>query len=835
MNQEHRLREIVTQLKRTLPAQAPLKDFIATNTLYAFQGLPFSKGLLEAQRKLGVRTYLTLSEYQKLFQSGRIKREVIEWLASNRKEEVLESLTNSESVVKSESEARSRLRDLWKKKYELDIITHVHPVFFRHLGHFLDQGISIAPMPFSDLGFWRALQEIEQTSKLSIFNRGKKGRAHSLLFESPWKALQEALKALVGSEDLFETYLFEMVQEHPGWSGLVSVIEGNPEHLNFVRKISLQEALAFELLLELDYVESFTKMNWAPLDSFQEEITKTSSTSSAQNESDQNLLQVLHSAWEWTYYRDLLTGLKANNQGTPTAPVESQVFFCIDDRCCSLRRHLEELDPAIETFGTPGFFGVEFWYKSEFDRFPVKLCPAPVTPGFLIRGTSPQGPGKRLLETDFLLSRLTHTLFGGWLISQTFGLLSAFRMILNVFVPSLSPKVATSFRHTDDRIQFKLLRGSESEQEKDLKLGFDRNEMADRVFGLLRSCGLTDNFSDLVVMLGHGSSTVNNPHYAAYDCGACSGRPGSINARIFCSMANDPEVRELVKKKGLIIPDTSVFVPALYDTTRDQVHFYDLSSVPETHKKKLKKLKHVLEDALLRTAKERSRRFEDIALDTPPLKARKALRKKSVSIFEPRQEFTHSGNAACIVGPRHLTRGLFLDRRCFLNSYDPKMDPEGGILANILKAAVPVCGGINLQYFFSRIDNEKMGSGTKLPHNVVGLISVANGTEGDLRPGLPQQMIEWHEPLRLMMFVYQEPQVALQAARKIAATYEWIQNEWVKYACLSPTTGDFYVYEAGEMKPYNFFGDAPGRVSSSMDLVSTTRDYLPVTLIGEHK
>jgi uncharacterized protein len=54
-----------------------------------------------------------------------------------------------------------------------------------------------------------------------------------------------------------------------------------------------------------------------------------------------------------------------------------------------------------------------------------------------------------------------------------------------------------------------------------------------------------------------------------------------------------------------------------------------------------------------------------------------------------------------------------------------------------------------LEYYFSRVDNQKLGAGTKLPHNVMGLIGVANGIEGDLRPGLPLQMIEVHDPVKI--------------------------------------------------------------------------------------
>ena len=140
-----------------------------------------------------------------------------------------------------------------------------------------------------------------------------------------------------------------------------------------------------------------------------------------------------------------------------------------------------------------------------------------------------------------------------------------------------------------------------------------------------------------------------------------------------------------------------------------------------------------------------------------------------------------------------------MDRRAFLNSYDPRVDASGEILSGILNAVVPVCGGINLEYYFSRIDPLKYGAGTKLPHNVNGLIGVMNGTEGDLLTGLPTQMTELHEPLRLLLLVEQLPEVALAAARRNPAVYEWIENEWVSYAALEPEGSRLWRFSKGKM------------------------------------
>ena len=69
-----------------------------------------------------------------------------------------------------------------------------------------------------------------------------------------------------------------------------------------------------------------------------------------------------------------------------------------------------------------------------------------------------------------------------------------------------------------------------------------------------------------------------------------------------------------------------------------------------------------------------------------------------------------------------------MDRRAFLTSYDATKDPSDEALARVLHAAIPVCYSINLDYYFSAVDNEVYGSGTKLPHNINGLLGVIGET-----------------------------------------------------------------------------------------------------------
>lgn len=149
---------------------------------------------------------------------------------------------------------------------------------------------------------------------------------------------------------------------------------------------------------------------------------------------------------------------------------------------------------------------------------------------------------------------------------------------------------------------------------------------------------------------------------------------------------------------------------------------------------------------------------------------------------EPRPECGHATNALLVVGERSLLRGLFLDRRAFLHSYDPAADADGAVLQAILGAALPVCAGINLEYYFSRVDNTVFGAGTKIPHNVVGLHGVCDGSMGDLRVGLPVQMVELHEPTRLLVVVLAPRQRVAEVLGRLPDIERLVTNRWVRLA-----------------------------------------------------
>ena len=807
--------KVLDHLKHYLPSQTPLKDFIHHNSLHAYQHMKFYDGIFTASKKFGYQVTLQLSEYRELYSMGRIKDDVLERVITESKGAETVALWKDKLLNQPydtcNNERIGLLRANWKKQHEIDLDNLVQPLLFRILCSYLDQGVSIWKFPIQDGGFIASLQQLEKESYTSIF---KTPRAKEWLLNKPLH-LTDLLETVVGDTAYFEQYLFDQQFSHRGWSGMVGAIEKAPHSLLDSRKISLRELIIFELLLEIDALDFSLGNHWKPLCSVVaspplnlfEEVASTEL---------QEVFRLFQDAFEWSYYDGVIAGLKLGKNPEKNEKTTSfQALFCIDERECSLRRHIENIDPHCETLGTPGFFGVEFYLQPENGNFYDKLCPAPVTPKYLIKEFGVTEKRKH----DHFYTPHTHTFFGGILAAIGFGVWAAVRLLQNIFRPVMSPAISNAFAHMNKESQLTIENSHIEDRENGLQIGFTIEEMATRVEGVLRGIGLTKNFAPIVYVMAHGSSSANNPHHGAHDCGACSGRPGSVNARVLSFMANHFKVRQLLLHKGIAIPIETQFIGGLHDTAADQISYYDEQILSgknvEFHSNNISSF----EKALDLNALERSRRFASINSKMGLQKVRKEIQKRSVSMFEPRPELGHGTNTLCVIGNRDLTKGLFLDRRAFLNSYDHSSDPKGELLTGIMRPIGPVCGGINLEYYFSRVDNYKLGAGTKLPHNVMGLIGVANSSDGDLRPGLPLQMIEVHDPVRLLVIVEHFPDVVLKTIQSAPEMYEWYINEWIHLMVVNPETKEFFYFKNGSFSSYQ-------PLTRSVDVVKDTQSLI---------
>lgn len=565
--------------------------------------------------------------------------------------------------------------------------------------------------------------------------------------------------------------------------------------------------------------------------------------------------EIYHLAYERKYRNETLDAVQVHSARTKqlkgahtTVKPDFQMVNCIDEREESFRRHLEEIHPNVETFGAAGFFAIPMYYRGAADAHYTPLCPVVIKPDHHVREEvvyslkQSESKRKRARRTIGTVTHRVHigsrTLTGGWLGTAVLGSLATFPLVLRILFPRLTAqfrRLIGGFVEPPEVTQLHLERdpqfppGPDKEQ-----LGFTVLEMADTVKRLLEDIGLTKNFARIFFVCGHGSASLNNPHEAAHDCGACAGGRGGPNARAFAQMANDQRVRKLVAGKGLTIPEETVFVGCYHNTCDDSVTYYDLDKIPSTHQSEFETAVEAIDEARKRDAHERCRRFESAPLDLSFDDALRHVEGRAEDLSQVRPEYGHATNALCFVGRRDWNRGLFLDRRAFLQSYDPDQDDDQhSILERILQAVIPVCAGINLEYYFSFVDPVGYGCGTKLPHNITSLIGVMNGAGSDLRTGLPWQMVEIHEPVRLLFVI----ETNEEAMKKIIVQNQGIRKlcdgNWVQLAILDAETSKLKVYQNGGFEIHNSPSRDLAKAKNSVDWYRGWRDHLKFASVGQ--
>ena len=536
-------------------------------------------------------------------------------------------------------------------------------------------------------------------------------------------------------------------------------------------------------------------------------------------------------------YRDaLLSRLAANRSGISgvSPPSEGrppvQAIFCIDVRSEGLRRHLEMVG-GHETLGFAGFFGVPIGFRGLGQKEDSALCPVLIKPKCAVvefpragaeregeralRGHAWEGVVHGVvqrLERHFAASYALVDLLGG-----VFGLSLAGRTLF----PAAARRLASRLHHavvppaatglTVGKIGYRraeeLVAGlAPTERAARLERlgmqGFTAEEQALYIETGLRSMGLTGPFARLVLVCAHGSESTNNPYAAALDCGACGGNPGGPNARVFATLANAPAVRAMLRERGIYVPGDTWFVAAQHNTTTDAVEILDGSDCPETHAEDLRRLRADLAEAGARQAQERCGRLPGTPAGLSPRAARRHVERRSADLAQVRPEWGLSSNAAFVVAPRSLTLGLNLGGRVFLHSYDWQRDSRGSVLEMIMTAPLIVGEWINMEHYFSTVDNKVYGSDSKVIHNVVGGFAVMLGSGGDLQTGLPRQTVmkgeeRYHDPLRLLA-VIEAPTYRIE---EIIGNHHILQhlfdNRWVNLVALDPRTGAFQRYLPG--------------------------------------
>ncbi|WP_395736109.1 putative inorganic carbon transporter subunit DabA [Prosthecobacter sp.] len=745
-----------------------------------------------------------------------------------------------------------RPRDAVLAQRGIDLDLLIHPPLIRLTGAYLDQGIAYWPMPLREEGLLKAVRKI-MSQGLAMFPAHLKGvrtafQRQASAGMSAEAVVLEALAQLAVPAEQWEEYLAAELLALRGWAGMIHMLEKDAALAPHDRvRCSVMEFLALRLTYTVaalqdisgdtsawrsaklpsqrtdplshiarvfDVAQLVGLSSSALLALTDEEIAVLDHEILACHETERRRL--LHLAYERRHERSILIPL-AKHRVLPRVVPQSdrlvaQVVFCIDEREESIRRALEEVDPSIETVGVAGFFGVAINYAGIDDAGGVSLCPIVVTPGHAVREVPVEEHAQRheqraglrrvwarMARNGFISSR---TLVRGWLSTACLGFLSLFPLALRVLTPLSYGRFIKRLNRAflpEPKTEFAYMRDDESSRDATTGLmrGFTTQEQADCVYAVLGPAGLHKGHARLVVILGHGSTSLNNPYESAYCCGACGGRSGAPNARLFALIANRPAVREALRAKGVIIPEDTWFIGGYHDTCSDDIDYFDVDLLPETHHGDFMRVQRSLGKARMLSAHERTRRFEAAGARISPERGLRHVQERAEHIGEPRPEYGHCTNAVTFVGRREITKGLFMDRRAFLVSYDAAKDPANEALAQVLGAVVPVCGGINLEYYFSAVDVEAYGSGTKLPHNVTGLIGVMNGYQGDLRTGLPVQTVEIHEPVRILFVVETTPKRLMHVINASAELTQFVGNQWIRLATMDPDDGHVEVYRDG--------------------------------------
>jgi uncharacterized protein YbcC (UPF0753/DUF2309 family) len=803
-----------------------------------------------------------------------------------------------------------RPRDILQHATGEDIDQYVNEFLIRFVSAFLDQGYADWSLPHRDDGLYRAFVEIYRHRK-SPPDRWMRGLKRELiaLHESlvgPEQSILDSLELLGIEEAHQDKFITQTLLALGGWAGMIWQMESAADWtVRPAPKGSLMEYLAIRLVLEhqailyvgeqrlgcdnsaREVIELARKQiqpretmsvdrrafhvfqlaqvrGWHPEQlveltpqDWQELVEEVESLSGIDRR------RLFQDAYERQYRvkaldafaiqaarrRELAAERAARNaKSSKPARHSFQIVCCIDDREESFRRHLEEIDPEVETFGAAGFFAAVIYYRGATDAYYKPLCPAIITPDHYVTenvGYTFEGINQQRATSRQHIGRVTHrlhagsrTFFGG-IFTGLLGSLATIPLVARVLFPWLTSKIRARFGRLlqpPPVTQLQLERYQEPPGDSNGHIGFTVEEMADIVERLLQDIGLTktEDFSRLFVVCGHGAASLNNPHESAYCCGACAGKRGGPNARTFAQMANDWRVRALLDERGLKIPNDTVFIGAYHDTTNDSVVWYDLDRMPASHHTDFEHAQTICEEARTRNAHERCRRFASASLDLDNRGALRHVETRGQDLSEVRPEYNHATNSLCVVGRRDWSRGLFLDRRAFLTSYDPAQDDEeSSILLRILAAAIPVCAGINLEYYFSTVDNRRYGSGSKLPHNLASMLGVMEGANSDLRTGLYQQMIEIHEPMRLL-FVIETSEAAM---RSIMDRDEGIdrlcRGEWVQLALIDPQTSEILWWHNGEFVPYEPSRHEIPTVESSREWYEKKRNHLGFVTILE--
>jgi len=775
-----RLRADVNIAARVVPTHYPLETFIAVNPLAGLEGMPFEQAIRRAGDLYGMPGTLGEETFRALHRDGRITDADLDRVLLQRYPNISrapELRIGGRLVSPLELLRADMLHGIGSPKAKRRFTTRAETQAPAVAEAVDDQtskwcaaffGAAAWPMPGRSKGFYTAWRELAPSDR-TVSRAARKALRE--VAERPDDAVLHALSRLgVGDDDRI-TYLQAHLTRMPGWAAHVQWCAGHNDGIDVLQYLAMR--LCYEAVL----LAERTRPTDGPADQGPAEVPSARrraehlaavlGTGPAPEPDPAAAARVLtalpitarellwQSAYEAHYRDDLLAALSGPVE--PAAEAHTQLVSCIDTRSEGLRRQLEALG-GYETLGFAGFFAVAIRFTGLLGGTPSDLCPVLIAPNHDITETAAPEAGHAaarqvagstgLAGAESAFHAAKEAFAAPFTLAEAAGWAAAPLSAAKTLAPAASAGVRRRLRDAVAPAAPTVI---------DLA-AMPHNEQLLFAQVALTTMGLTRGFGRLVVLCSHGSTTENNPYQASLDCGACGGQAGAPNARTAVAILNRQTVRDGLRSLGIEIPADTLFVAAQHDTARDRVTLLDRHLIPAEYRADIERLEVDLQGAGAALAAERCAVLPGAGRGLSPGRAARHVASRSADWAQVYPEWGLAGNAAFIVAPRTVTRGIDLRRRTFLHSYQAEVDTDGSALETILTAPLVVAQWINCQYYFSTVAPKVFGAGTKTIHNVVGTVGVIAGHNGDLQLGLPWQSVcdgerLLHEPLRLLAVV----------------------------------------------------------------------------------
>ena len=788
----------------------PLENFVAVNPYLGHTAEKFENVAQELAAAGGIQMTLPIAFYLQKLKEGKLREKDLDTCLRKHDwdSDVSDFINNLENTIDAEeSNSISTFADIASLSDAKDWNRFMTDRISVWAASYFDKGQaswSAANKNLSPFAAWKQEASIDRSPELN----GLQGFRNFVkaLPDDPYAATQIALDRLGLPRKALSLYLHRVLLRLGGWSAYAARLDWDNE-LYGGEDGKLLEFLAVLVCWEAALLQS---LNSPELSARWQEAIKVLSEADLQKNINLQLQSklILQEAYDLSAQQNIVLKFqehkaeKKNNQ----RQAKAQAIFCIDVRSEVYRRNLELVDNDIETLGFAGFFAFPIKYVPLGHGDGEAQCPVLLTTGPTIK--------ESLASADENEKALEHRLLHRQIrqVWKTFksGAISNFSFVSPMGLSYLPKLFTDSFGLTrpvanpnDVGMKKASIKKKSisltSESWQNETAGIPLEQQISMAKNALNAMSLTENFAQFVLIVGHGSSMVNNPHATGYDCGACGGHTGEANARVAAAVLNHSAVRTALQKEAIYIPNNTVFLACLHDTTTDEVLIYNENDVLSSSEKALAELKQSLLLAGKSARTERSLRLNSDSSNTD-----KAILGRSKDWSQIRPEWGLAGCSAFVVAPRERTKGINLEGKSFLHSYNWKKDAGFSVLELIMTAPMVVTSWINLQYYGSAVDNKQYGSGNKTLHNVTAGLGVLEGYSGDLRVGLPFQAVHdgdqyQHEPQRLQVVIEAPIEAMNDILEKHQSVRDLCDNGWI-YLLAMDANGQVSHRYTGDLK-----------------------------------